>query len=109
MSGKESSAASLEIVNPIAQKSGGGQDVETFPPAQRLEGLAGKTIGLFWNGKAHGGTALERLKHNIGRSYPGVKFKDYYGEFGSQMRHASAPQIEAMARECDAIIGTTAD
>jgi len=53
--------------------------------------------------------ALERLKHNIGRSYPGVKFKDYYGEFGSQMRHASAPQIEAMARECDAIIGTTAD
>jgi hypothetical protein len=100
---------SLEIVNPIARASRESAKVEAFAPAPRLDRLDGKTIGLFWNGKAHGGVALERIKHNLARRYGDVKFRDYYGAFGSQLRHASAEQIEAMARECDAVIGTTAD
>ena len=99
----------LSIVNPVAtakQESGAS---EVFPIPPRLAGFEGKTIGLFWNGKNGGQYALERTRENLERMFPGVKFKDYLGSMGGVMRRASEEQLDEIARDCDAVIGTTAD
>ena len=36
-------------------------------------------------------------------------FIDYLGSMGGVMRRASEAQLDLIARECDAVIGTTAD
>jgi len=101
--------AELEILNPVAIAKDEQTQTERFAPAPRLKSFEGKTIGLFWNGKHHGGTALERVKVQLGERYPSLKFRDYYGEIGSSVRHATTPQLDRMAAECDAVIGTSAD
>jgi hypothetical protein len=100
--------ASLEIINPVAVAQPDSEEFERFAPAARLDDLAGKTIGLFWNGKPGGGVALERVRENLSARYPGMAFRDFYGAFGPQARHASPAQLEEMAA-CDAVVGTSAD
>jgi hypothetical protein len=99
----------LTIVNPVAIPKQETSGSEVFPIPPRLKNLAEKTIGLFWNGKQGGEHALERTKENLSRLYPGIKFKDYLGTMGGIMRRASEAQLDQIARECDAVIGTTAD
>jgi hypothetical protein len=101
--------ATLTIVNPIAIPKTETQRAERYPVPPRLDTLSGKTIGLFWNGKNGGQYALERTKENLSRAFAGVKFIDYLGTMGGVMRRASEEQLDKMARECDAVIGTTAD
>ncbi len=102
-------AAELEIVNPLAAPKQDTDDVERFPPAPRLAALAGKTIGFFWNGKALGNVALERVKANLSADHDGLVFRDYIGVNGQQLRRTTPAQLEQMARECDAVVGATAD
>jgi hypothetical protein len=100
----------LTIVNPVAlakQETAATSEVYAIPP--RLREIVGKTIGLFWNGKNGGQYALARTKENLARAYPGVIFRDYLGTMGGVMRRASEEQLDQIARECDAVIGTTAD
>lgn len=99
----------LDILNPVAIAKDEQSQAERFPPAPRLAGFDGKTIGLFWNGKHHGGTALERVKTALASRFPSLRFRDYYGEIGSSVRHATTPQLDRMAAECDAVVGTSAD
>ena len=87
----------------------GQPEQSAFQAAGRSAALAGKTIGLFWNGKNGGQTALRRTRENLERAYPGIKFIDYLGSMGGVMRRASEEQLDQIARECDAVIGTTAD
>ena len=101
-------AAELEIVNPLAAPRQDTEDVERFPPAPRLAGLAGRTIGFFWNGKALGNVALERVKANLAAKYDGLTLRDYIGVNGQQLRRTTPAQLEQMARECDAVVGATA-
>jgi hypothetical protein len=101
--------AALEIVNPIATPASPSSASARIPPARRLDRLEGKTVGLFWNGKAHGGVALQRLRENLGQRHPGIAFRDYYGVHGNTVRSATPEQLDQMARECDAVIGTSAD
>ncbi|MBD0417375.1 UGSC family (seleno)protein [Oryzicola mucosus] len=107
--GNATGAAILEIVNPIARQKVETAQAERFPAAPRLEDLAGKTIGLFWNGKQQGNQALERTKANLKRLYPEIRFRDYLGAMGGVLRRASDAQLDAMAGECDAVVGTSAD
>lgn len=100
--------SSLEIINPVAASQADSDEFEQFSPAPRLDDLTGKTIGLFWNGKPGGGTALQRVKENLSQRYAGISFRDFYGEFGPQARHASPAQLDEMAA-CDAVVGTSAD
>ena len=96
--------AKLEIVNP--------QAITSVPPvslASRLTGMAGKTIGLYWNLKGGGDVALEQTAHFLGQRFPDAQFKFYTGSVGSSMKHATAEDAELVARECDAVVGTTAD
>ena len=99
----------LTIVNPVAVAKQETSAFKVFPIPARLAGLAGKTIGLFWNGKNGGQIALRRTRENLERVYAGVKFIDYLGSMGGVMRRASEEQLDLIARECDAVIGTTAD
>ena len=99
----------LTIVNPVAIAKQETSASEVYAIPARLSSLADKTIGLFWNGKNGGQTALRRTRENLERAYPGIKFIDYLGSMGGVMRRASEEQLDQIARECDAVIGTTAD
>jgi hypothetical protein len=102
--------AVLEIVNPIALAGADSRnDTERSAPAPRLDALRGKTLGLFWNGKAHGGLALQRLREKLGTRFPDLAFRDYYGVHGNTVRRATPELLDRMASECDAVVGTSAD
>ncbi|SFC29644.1 UGSC family (seleno)protein [Tropicimonas isoalkanivorans] len=101
--------ASLSIVNPIARQKVETAEMVRHPAAPRLDTLEGKIIGFFWNGKQQGNQALERTKANLKKLYPDVQFRDYLGAMGGVLRRASDEQLDAMARECDAVVGTSAD
>jgi hypothetical protein len=94
----------LEILNPQAQTV-----EQTVKPAHRPPDLAGRRIGLYWNLKAGGDHALTRAAELLGPRYPGVTFRRYWGEVGSLFRMATPADVERMAAECDAVIGTTSD
>lgn len=96
--------ANLEVLNPVADAK--PEKVELAP---RLTDLTGKTIGLYWNGKSGGDILLEQNAELLKQRYSGVKFRNYMGAVGSIMRHATAEQADAIARECDAVFGSTAD
>ena len=96
--------AYLEVINPVAQT------VEnSVNPAPRLRDLSGHTIGLVWNIKAGGDVALERVSQLLGQKYKRVHFKNYVGSMGFLMRHCTPEDLDRIAQECDAAIGTTAD
>lgn len=101
--------ATLTIVNPVAQSKSEVSTAERVPVSPRLASLAGKTIGLAWNAKAMGDVALARTQENLQRLYPDTKFKMFFGEHGTNVRHASEAQFQEMARDCDAVIGTSGD
>lgn len=96
--------ANLEVLNPVADAK--PEKVELAP---RLTDLTGKTIGLYWNGKSGGDILLEQNAELLKQRYSGVKFRNYMGAVGSIMRHATAEQADAIARECDVVFGSTAD
>ncbi|SEO49235.1 UGSC family (seleno)protein [Trujillonella endophytica] len=101
--------AVVEIVNPIATPRQEEEGFDRFPPAPRLADLRGATIGFFWNGKALGDVALERVRTNLVARFPDLKFRDYIGVNGQQLRRSTPEQLDQMAAECDAIVGATAD
>ena len=94
----------LQILNPQASTA-----VAAVGLASRLSDLSGKTIGLYWNMKAGGDLALEQTAHFLGQRFPGTEFKYYVGSVGAYMRHATVEDAERVARECDAVVGTTGD
>ena len=94
----------LEILNPQATTI-----EQTVKAAHPSPDLKGKRIGLYWNLKAGGDHALTRAAELLGQRFPGVTFKRYWGEVGSLFRMATAADVERMASECDAVIGTTSD
>ena len=96
--------ARLEILNPIARVVEHSVD-----PAARLRDLKGKTIGLYWNMKAGGDAALDRTEARLKERFPETKFRRYTGSVGFIMRHATPEDANRMAREVDAVVGTTAD
>jgi len=61
---------SLPILNPTAVLR-----YTPMPPAKRLPDLKNKKIGLYWNHKARGNIALERVKELLTERYPGMTFE----------------------------------
>ena len=94
----------LEVLNPQAPTI-----EQTVKPAHRSPDLKGKRIGLYWNLKAGGDHALARAAEFLGQRLPGATFKRYWGEVGSLFRMATAGDVQRIAAECDAVIGTTSD
>ncbi len=61
---------SLEILNPTAVLR-----YSPMPPAKRLPDLKNQKIGLYWNHKARGNIALERVKELLTGRYAGMTFE----------------------------------
>jgi hypothetical protein len=60
----------LTILNPTAVLR-----YSPLPPAKRLQELKNKKIGLYWNHKARGNIALERVKEIFTERHPGMTFE----------------------------------
>ncbi len=90
----------LEVSIPTAEKYG----ETTGQLAPRLTSLKGRTIGLLWNAKPNGDVALKRAGEVIQQHVPDVTIKFYSGSLPCR------PELlQQTERECDAIIGCTAD
>ena len=96
--------AKLEVMNPVARPVR-----HSIAPASRRGDLAGATIGLYWNMKAGGDEALNRTEALLRDRFPGVAFRRYRGSVGFLMRHCTAEDSDRIAREVQAVLGTTAD
>ena len=94
----------LSVLNPVAEAK-----TEKVELAPRLTDLSGKTIGLLWNAKSGGDVLLEQNAELLKQRYSGMKFKNYLGVVGQIMRSITAEQADTISKECDAVIGATAD
>lgn len=99
----------LQIMSPAADRV----DFKV-PPAPRLTGLEGKTIGLYNNMTGGADIAVDRVAEHISRRFPGVKFERYGGELRpgrpalSRGHHIDDEEASLIATEVDAMIGATA-
>ncbi len=96
--------ASLTVVSPVAMTV--EHSVKPAPRPARLDGL---TIGLYWNMKAGGDAALDRVEALLRARSPGARFRRYTGSVGWLMRHCTAEDADRMAAEVHAVVGTTND
>ncbi len=94
----------IKVRNPVAETV-----AQKVDPAPRLGDLNGKRIGLYWNMKAGGDVALSRIRERLQERYPGASFAEYQGSVGGLMRHCTAADSDRIAKEVDAVIGTTSD
>lgn len=94
----------LEILHPVSKKmeSAGGS-------APRLDSLDGKVIGLYWNHKPGGEAALQRVHELLTQRFTGVTTKMFVGSMGGAVKSATKADVEKIAKECGAVVGTTAD
>ena len=95
---------SLETLSPVAATA-----KRSATAAARSGTLAGKTVGLFWNNKVGGNTALRAAAAQLGKRYPTLKFKEYQGSVGSSTRYMTPQDLARISAECDLVIGSTAD
>lgn len=60
----------LRVLNPV-----GVLRYEPIPHAPRVKDLSNKKIGLYWNHKARGNVALDRVKELLSARYTGLTFE----------------------------------
>lgn len=101
--------AELTVVNPVATPTATTANADSFPLAARPASLDGIRVGLFWNGKNHGDVGLERTREGLMKLFEGITFVDFLGDKGGLTRFASESLRERIIRECDVIVGATAD
>jgi hypothetical protein len=61
---------SLRVLNPVAEIM-----FNFLPHAKRLKDLKNKKIGLYWNHKARGDVALNRVKELFSDRFEGISFE----------------------------------
>lgn len=96
--------ANLEVLNPVAEKP-----KRKFDIAPRLGDLKGKTIGLYWNAKPGGNILLDHTGQLLKEKIEGIRLRGYNAVGSSGTAYASQADLEAMSKECDGIVGTSAD
>ncbi|BCB90015.1 UGSC family (seleno)protein [Phytohabitans suffuscus] len=96
--------ATIEVLNPVALSA-----KKQLALAPRVPDLAGKRVGLFWNMKAGGDVALQRVQELLGKRYPTAEFTLFIGDTGSMVRRATKAGADRVAAESDVVVGTTGD
>ena len=96
--------ATLEILNPVAAIA-----KRSATAAARPKSLAGKRMGLFWNNKVGGNSALRAAADQLRKRYPTMEFREYMGSVGSSTRYMTPQDRAQITSECDVVIGSTAD
>lgn len=94
----------LHVLNPVSRRV-----EEGLANAQRLTSLAGKRIGLYWNHKPGGDIALQRTSELLTSRFPGLQTTSYIGSVGGAYHQVIKDDVKRMAKECVAVVGTTAD
>jgi hypothetical protein len=61
---------SLQVLNPV-----GVLRFKPIPYAPRLKDLKNKKIGLYWNHKARGNIALDRVRELLSQRFAGITFE----------------------------------
>jgi len=92
----------LRILNPV-----GELNFTPLSPAPRLKGLNNEKIGLYWNHKARGNVALDRVKELLQEKFKGISF-----EWFDTAVSAEAPQdwFENVKKKGVAgVVGATGD
>ena len=92
----------LEVLNPIGQQRG---LLDAMTISDRPESLDDKTVGLLWSGTHGGDLALRRTGQMLQERFDNVTVNFYTG--GNYP--APPPIVQQAARECDVVIGATAD
>lgn len=93
-------AVTLEVLNPRAEFT----PPAIVPPSPRVADLAGKKIGLYWNGKAGADNYLDVVEELLKAKYPTATIKRYRGPFDLGENAASK-----IAGECDLFIYGVSD
>lgn len=96
--------SNLDVLNPVALSL-----EQKAEPAPRPDTLDGKRIGLYWNVKAGGNWALDRVEQRLSERYKDVSFFRHHGSVGWIMRHATPEDTALMAANCDVVVGTSSD
>ena len=93
---------SLKVLNPV-----GVLKFKPIPHAPRLADLKGKKIGLYWNHKARGNVALDRVKELLSARYPGMSFE----WFETPVSVEASPEWFRHVKErgVDGIVASTGD
>ena len=94
----------LQVLNPVSRRV-----EEALANAPRLKNLDGKRIGLYWNHKPGGDLALQRTRDLLESRFPGLQATTYVGSIGGAYHQVTKDDVKRMAKECVAVVGTTAD
>ena len=89
----------IEVMNPVATIEKG-----KIVPAARLKNLEGKTIALWWNGKAKGDVALRKVGHYLEEQFD-AKCRFYHQAFP----HGDGVYDIVLNDGCEAAITSTGD
>jgi hypothetical protein len=100
MSTSQEVKAIIEVRNPVANLDKG----DRIPPAARLQSLKGKKIALWWNGKARGDVALQRVGELLESRF-GAKCM----MLGTPYPHGDEAYEPLVKAGADAVILTTGD
>ena len=92
----------LEVLNPVGQQRG---LLNSMTISSRPETLDNRTVGLLWSGTHGGDVALKRAGEMIQERFENVTVNFYTG--GNYP--APPPIVQQAAKECDVVIGATAD
>ena len=89
----------IEVLNPVANAETG-----QIAPAARLKSLQGKTVALWWNGKAKGDVALRRIGQLLEE-----KFGARTAFFHQAFPHDEGVYDVVLKAGCEAAITSTGD
>ena len=93
---------SLQILNPV-----GILRFKPIPHAKRLKDLNNKKIGLYWNHKARGNIALDRVRELLSERYEGITFEWFETPISTE---ASREWFENIKKKgVDGIVASTGD
>ncbi|MBI2909315.1 MAG: hypothetical protein HYX92_16850 [Chloroflexi bacterium] len=80
----------------------------TAPPADRTQGLAGRTVCELWDQVFRGDEVFALLREILPTKYPGIKFVDYkkFGNTNGPGQRELIGALPQMLKEygCDAVI-----
>jgi len=93
-------AVTLEVLNPRGEI----EPPPTLAPKARVTDLAGKRVGLYWNGKVGTDVFFDTVEKLLKEKFPTIKVSRYVGAFDPGDALAGK-----MAKEVDTVINGVGD
>jgi hypothetical protein len=91
----EASSVTLEVLNPRAEF----EPAPNLAIAPRVTDLAGKKIGLYWNGKPDGNLFFDRVQELLQKKFPNITVLRFSGAFD-----LGDPLAAKIAKEVDTFV-----